>query len=108
MATERQDEIIEVLECEIDARPKAAPGVDQLLPKARGVSRVPGALLVEFDPQVVETLAAFVEAERLCCAGIGWDIERDAGLHLRIAAGEAQLTVLESLWKSPSEIEEHR
>jgi hypothetical protein len=100
MATQRRDEIIEILECENGARPKAAPGIGELLPKVRGVSQVSGALLVEFDPQAGETLAAFVEAERLCCAGIGWEIERSPGLWLRITASDEQLTALESLWKA--------
>jgi hypothetical protein len=100
MATQRRDEIIEVLDCDLDVRPKAAPGIDALAPHVRGVTRTAQAILVEFDPQAGETLAAFVEAERLCCAGIGWDIERDAGLRLRIDASEVQLAAIESLWKA--------
>ena len=100
MTTRRRDEIIEILECEIGARPRAAPGIDQLLPQVCGVSRAPGAVLVEFDPQASDMLGGFVEAERLCCAGIGWDIEREAGLRLRISASDEQLAAIESLWKS--------
>ena len=100
MTMQRRDEIIEVLDCDLDVRPKAAPGIDALAPHVRGVTRTAQAILVEFDVQAGETLAAFVEAERLCCAGIGWDIERDAGLRLRINAGEMQLTAIESLWKA--------
>ena len=100
MTTQGRDEIIEVLDCDVDVRPKAAPGIDALAPHVRGVTRTSQAILVEFDPQAGETLAAFVEAERLCCAGIGWNIERDAGLRLRIKAGEMQLTAIESLWKA--------
>ena len=100
MATQRRDEIIEVLDCDLDVRPKAAPGIDALATHVRGVTRTAQAVLVEFDPQAGETLAAFVEAERLCCAGIGWDIERDAGLRLRIKADEVQLAAIESLWKA--------
>jgi hypothetical protein len=98
MATQR-DEIIEVLDCDLGARPKAAPGIDTLLPYVRASKRTDGAIVVDFDAEALETLAAFVEAERLCCAGIGWNIERDAGLRLRITAGEARLTAIESLWK---------
>ena len=79
MTTERRDEIIEVLDCDLGVRPKAAPGIDALLPHVRGAARDAGAVLVEFDEQVAaRTLEAFVEAERLCCAGIGWEIERDS------------------------------
>jgi hypothetical protein len=100
MTTQRRDEIIEILDCDLDVRPKAAPGIDALAPHVRGVTRTAQAILVEFDSQAAETLAAFVEAERLCCAGIGWDIERDAGLRLRINASEVQLAAIESLWKA--------
>jgi hypothetical protein len=100
MTTQRQDEIVEVLDCDLDVRPKAAPGIDALAPHVRRVTRTAKAILVEFDPQAGETLATFVEAERLCCAGIGWEIERDSGLCLRINASEVQLAAIESLWES--------
>lgn len=99
MTTESRNEIIEILDCDLGVRPKAAPGIGALLPHARGVSRTSTTLLVEFDPLVADTLATFVEAERLCCAGIGWEIERTSGLRLRISATEAQLSAIESLWK---------
>jgi len=100
VATQRRDEIIEVLDCDLDVRPKAAPGIDRLLPQVRSVSRATGMLLVDFDARVAETLEAFVEAERLCCASIGWEIERSRGLRLRITASEQQLAAIESLWKA--------
>lgn len=100
MTAERRDEIIELLDCDIGSRPAAAPGVDQLTPHVRRVSRTSGALLIEFDQQSAQTLEAFVEAERLCCAGIGWDIQRGPGLRLRITAVDDQLNAIESLWQN--------
>jgi len=97
-----RDDIIEVLECDLGARPTTAPGVDSLVPHVRGVARTTGALLVEFDEQVAATLAAFVEAECLCCAGIAWEIMREPMLRLRITASDVQLEAIESLWKSKS------
>jgi hypothetical protein len=99
MARERRTEIIEILDCDLGARPQAAPGIDALLPHVLRASRAPGALLVEFDERAAQMLEAFVEAERLCCAGIGWEIDRTSGLCLRISATDAQLTTIESLWK---------
>ena len=99
MAGERRNEIIEILDCDLGARPQAAPGIDGLLPYVRGATRMPGAVLVEFDERAAQTVEAFVEAERLCCAGICWEIDRISGLHLRISATDAQLTTIESLWK---------
>jgi hypothetical protein len=95
-----REEIIEVLDCDLGARPNSAPGIDLLLPHVRGVARSTVALTVEFDERVADTLAKFVEAERLCCAGIGWEIEGGPGLRLRITANEAQLHAIESLWDS--------
>lgn len=99
MANERRNEIIEVLDCDLGARPQADPGIDALLPYVRGATRMSDAILVEFDERAVQMLEAFVEAERLCCAGIGWEIDRTSGLGLRISATDAQLTAIESLWK---------
>jgi hypothetical protein len=96
----RRDEMIEVLDCDLGARPQAAPGIDALLPHVLRASRAPGALLVEFEHAAAATLEAFVEAERLCCVGIGWEIERDAGLRLRITTTGAQLSAIESLWEA--------
>jgi hypothetical protein len=100
MATQRRDEIIEILDCDLDVRPKAAPGIDALAPHVRCVTRTAQAILVEFDDHAAQTLDAFVEAERLCCAGIGWEIERSPALRLRITASEEQLAALDSLWNA--------
>ena len=100
MATEPQNEIIEILDCDLGARPQAAPGIDALLPHVLRASRVPGALLVEFNLQAERMLESFVEAERLCCAGIGWKVERDPTLRLRITAVDTQIDAIESLWKA--------
>jgi len=103
-----QDEIIEVLDCDLGARPTTAPGVDSLVPHVRSLERTTGTLLVEFEEQAAETLKAFVEAERLCCAGIGWEIMREPMLRLRITASEGQLEAIESLWDSNANIEVFR
>jgi hypothetical protein len=99
MANEPQTEIIQILDCDLGARPQGAPGIDALLPYVRGARRMSGTVLVEFDESAAQILEAFAEAERLCCAGIGWEIDRTAGLRLRISATDAQLTAIESLWK---------
>jgi hypothetical protein len=107
MATERRDEIIEILDCDLGVRPKAAPGIDALLPHVRKATRLPGTLVVEFEPAIEPTLEAFVEAERLCCAGIGWEIDHGPTLALRITAADNQIAVIESLWKQ-AVIESHQ
>jgi hypothetical protein len=99
MANEPQTEIIQILDCDLGARPRAAPGIDTLLPYVRRATRMSDAILVEFEENAAQILEAFAEAERLCCAGIGWEIDRTASLRLRISATDAQLTAIESLWK---------
>jgi len=108
MTAERREEIIELLGCDIGSRPLAAPGVGQLIPHVRGIARTSGALLIEFDQQSAQTLEVFVEAERLCCAGIGWDIVRGPGLRLRITAADGQLKAIESIWNKQPNIESYR
>lgn len=105
---DRRDEIIELLDCDIGSRPGAAPGVEQLLPHVRDVVRTAGALVVELDLRSAQTLEAFVEAERVCCAGIGWEVEGRPGLRLRITASEAQLDAIESLFWKVRNIESYR
>jgi hypothetical protein len=98
MSAERRREILEVLNCEIGVRPSEAPGIPQLLPHVLSVSRQNGELLVDFAATASRALETFVAAERLCCAGIDWRIEREPGPRLRIIASEAQLAELETLW----------
>jgi hypothetical protein len=88
---------LEVLACDIAARPPA-PGIDDLAPFIRGVTRQTNAITVAFDPSVAGPLSQFVEAERLCCAGLGWDIDATDGLALRITATPEQLDHLEAMF----------
>ena len=100
MKAEQDHALIELLDCDLDIRPKAAPVIDQLLPRVRGTKRIAATLHVEFDPGAAETLEAFVAAERLCCAGIGWEIQRGPPLVLRISANDAKIRAIESLWNN--------
>ncbi len=100
MTRQHYAEIIEVLDCEISARPAAGPGIDALLPHLQATRRTVGELTASFAPEALKSLEAFVEAERVCCAGIGWEIVRSPGLQLRISASPAQLDAIQSLWSS--------
>jgi hypothetical protein len=94
--------VLDVLGCEIGARPKGAPTFDDVAGAVRAVRREPGALVVDYDPSAAERLEAVVEAERLCCAGVGWHLERVAPaegapggvVRLRIEASPARLDAL--------------
>ena len=94
-----REELIDVIECEIDRRPEA-PVIADLAPHLIGVSRQPEALTVSFSPEARETLEAFVEAERQCCAGIGWFASDGPQVTLRIEAGADALDALAMLFES--------
>ena len=94
MPAERADEL-EVLACEYEKRPKDAPSFFDLEGAVRAVRREDGALVIDFDPAEAERVAALVDAERQCCATIGWELQRSPLLRLRISASPAQLDVFE-------------
>jgi hypothetical protein len=65
---------------------------------------------VDYDPSAAERLEAVVQAERLCCAGIGWHLERvtpaegapGGVVRLRIEAGPARLDALGLMIEPPT------
>jgi hypothetical protein len=92
--TERE-ELLDVLVCDIAARPKGAPSFFDVQSAIRRVQREDGALLVEFDPANAEQVEQLVAAERLCCAEIGWELTRGTNVELRIRARPAQLDIVQ-------------
>jgi hypothetical protein len=91
--------VLEVLACDITARPGDAPHFADVLDHLLAVRREPGALLADFDAAAMPTLERIVEAERRCCPELGWHLERvsDArsgrpgAVRLRIEGSEAQV-----------------
>ncbi len=86
-----REDLLEVVGCEIGKRPTQAPTMDDLGPHLLAVQRQSDSITVRFAPEVLATLKAFVEAERECCAGIGWTVSEGPDVALRIEAGPAQL-----------------
>lgn len=86
---------LKTLACEWEKRPKEAPSFFDLLGSRRGVRREGPALVVEYDSAAADAVEALMEAERLCCPHIGWELERGPALRLRVSASEAQLEVME-------------
>jgi hypothetical protein len=95
MKADEIDDALNVLVCEIDKRPKGAPSFFDLQPNIRTVRREVGSITVDFDPTVAAAVQQLVEAERLCCADIGWDLHQSPSLTLTIRATPAQLTIFE-------------
>jgi hypothetical protein len=98
--------LLETLSCEIGARPAAAPHFGDVAPALRGLTRGEGALLVDFDAAVSDTVAQIVEAERLCCPDLGWRLERPTAstpdgqplVRLRIEGTQDQLAALAAMF----------
>src|SRR5262249_15005535 len=90
-----RDDLLDVLVCDIGARPKWAPSFFDLQPAIRRVQLQAGAMVAEFDPGNAEQVEQLVAAERLCCAGIGWDLTQGATVELRIRAQPAQLDLMQ-------------
>lgn len=90
----RADARLETLACDIGLRPAGAPQLSDLADSVRAIHRDGDHVIVDYAPEVVPELVAMAAAERLCCAGIGWETE---GATLRIRANPAQLDVLEQL-----------
>ncbi len=88
-------EALDILACDCQLRPKGAPSFFDLEDAVRGVRREDGALLIDFDAAAAEHVAALVDAERQCCASIGWELQTAPTLRLRISATAPQLDVFE-------------
>ena len=99
MTTNNPDEeLLEVLACDFRARPRGAPTVFDVLPAVRGIERAAHTLSVVFDPADADTVSKYVAAERLCCRDIGWELDHEPALRLRISAKPGQLDILEQLF----------
>lgn len=97
------DATMETLACEIDKRPKDAPSDHEVFALVTGIQRGANALTLTFAPAAASKLTAFVEAERQCCAGIGWDLVDGPEPGLRITATAAQLDLFEMMIASYQE-----
>jgi thiol-disulfide isomerase/thioredoxin len=97
------------LACDLGARPAGAPHFGSVAGAVRAVHREPGALVVDYTPEAGATLAAIVAAERACCAGLGWHLERlgagagGAGgiVRLRVEGTPTQLDALAPVFTAP-------
>jgi hypothetical protein len=95
MQADERDDALNVLACEIDKRPQDAPSFFDLQPSIRAVRREGESLRVDFDPTEAAAVQQLVEAERRCCADIGWDLQQSPSLTLTIRATPAQLDIFE-------------
>jgi hypothetical protein len=88
-------EILDVLACDISARPRTAPTFEEVSVYLRTVTREAGAIVIAFDPAGAADVRSLVAAESLCCATMRWDLEEnDEALILRVGGSPAQLDAL--------------
>jgi hypothetical protein len=90
------EDILDVLACEIDTRPKDAPTFQDLAPAIQSVEREDGAIVVHFAGSALDAVRRLAAAEQQCCSTIGWTVD-DHPLRLRITALPHQLDTLESM-----------
>jgi hypothetical protein len=95
MNTDELDDVLNVLACQYDKRPKGAPSFFDLQPSIQATRREGHVLRIDFDPAATLAVHQLVEAERLCCADIGWDLQQSPSLTLTIRASPAQLDVFD-------------
>ena len=94
--------------CDIAARPKDAPTLDDIQPHITNIRRdledgSPGVterLTVEFDPAAAGTIAAYVAAEQKCCSDIRFAIASDNPSVMHIDAPSSLLDVVAG-WITP-------
>lgn len=97
-----EPEILNALVCEPASRPKGAPTIGEILPAVRSARRDERRLTVTFDRSATDLVGTVVEAERLCCPTIAWELATDRETVLQITATPGQLDVLEAIF-SPSD-----
>lgn len=90
---------LDVLACEIEARPKGAPGIADVAVGVLSVERERETLLVSFDPAMTAAIEAFVAAEQRCCASLSWRLDTSGGAtRLSVVAQPQQIDLLEQLF----------
>lgn len=92
------DHMIELLACDISARPSGAPGVDQLTAHTVAIRRTPAEVIVTFDAGAGDMVANFAAAEQLCCSSLSWLVEREPAVTLTVRATPAQLDAIELMF----------
>ena len=93
-------ELLNVLSCDIGARPDGAPGFDDIRPYLLTVDRDETKLKLTFDASAASAVGAFVAAETLCCGGVGWQFQATPTPTVTVEAPSAQLEALEAMWET--------
>ena len=96
--TPAEDELLETLVCEVGQRPPGAPTFEDVVPFVKQIQREATTLTIDFDPVAADQVAGLVDAERLCCSTIGWQLDTAPELRLQISALSLQIDALEQVF----------
>jgi DNA-binding transcriptional MerR regulator len=95
MTEQLTPELVDALVCELGKRPAGAPTIEDILGSVTRIDRDADTLTVAFEPAASETVRAVVDAERQCCSTIGWRLDTEPDVQLRINGSPLQLDTLE-------------
>lgn len=94
-------DILDVLQCDIGARPDA-PTPDDLARDLRTAAIAGGRLVLSFRRSAVDAVREFAAAECVCCAGMGWEVSETADdVVLAVSGTPAQLEIIATAWPRP-------
>ncbi|MGE3075169.1 MAG: MerR family transcriptional regulator [Dehalococcoidia bacterium] len=92
------DDRLEVLQCDIGARPDA-PTPDDLARDLRAMKIESDRLVLSFGLHVAEAVRQFAAAECVCCSGMGWEVsETTESVLLTVSGTRAQLEIIATSW----------
>ncbi len=95
------DNSLKILACDISIRPGNAAGIADVLPYVRSKKVECNTVVIDFEEAGKSVVESFLEAERLCCTGLTWELSNaNSRLRLRIAGTIEQITVIEQWFKS--------
>jgi MerR family copper efflux transcriptional regulator len=95
------EDMLEVLQCDIGARPDA-PTPDDLAPNLQSASIEGDQLVLRFERSAIEAVRQFAAAECVCCGGMGWEVSETADVVvLTVSGSRAQVEVMATAWPVP-------
>ena len=92
---------LEVVGCDIGARPSGAPVFEDIKPHIISLQREPKRLSIEFAAGAGEQVAAFVAAEQMCCSDLAFNVITGERIVMLITATSDLVDMVEG-WMTPA------
>lgn len=91
------EKTLSVLACNISVRPRNAAGIAELIPFVDSVQNLGNRLAIDFETAGLSAVESFVNAERLCCTGLTWDLVPGInGVQLTITGTIEQVSMIKT------------